>query len=669
MDDGPFASSAGYLGPVAPTQIAPSGSATTTPTYSWNSVANADQYEVWVADSGAAPRLDNTITSSVAGCASGPPAVCTYTPATTLSSGAAYWYVRGISATDGPGAWSSGLAFSAGVGAAVGLISPSGTISTATPPFVWNAVAGATSYSIWVDSGGTSGLIQQTLTPAAVGCAGGTGTCSYTSGTSLNSGAGRWWVQLNGGNWSAPLSFSYQSVGVATLISPSGTSGTATPTYTWNSVSGAIQYRVYVADSGASPRVDVTVTPAMAGCSGGGVCSYTPAVAVAPGNVVWWIETNASGQWSNNLQFTYGTDLGPAVLVSPTGDITTTTPTFTWNAVAGASDYILWVDDAAGGAPLYQTTFTAAASGCAGGTGTCSVTPATTLAFGAGSWYIQTNVGGLWSTPLSFNVVNTCVGGCDDGFPCTRDSCDPVLGCQHVDDNTLPCSDGNSCTTTDACVAGTCEATASDRTSCSVASGLSPTGTITSYSPTFSWPAVPGITDYRLWIDDDNQGAALYTQTVTCATPTCSVTPAFTLPNGRDYWYIQTPPLVDGIGTGYRSGPWSPVQIVELGRSTAPTLVAPSGTLATSTPTFTWNAVSGQNHIYEIYVVSNGSVVLDTNVTEASVGCSMGMGVCSYTIGTALATGPGQWWVRANPPRYNGDQGGPWSTSLSFTAP
>ncbi|HEX4826173.1 MAG TPA: hypothetical protein VFV19_17875 [Candidatus Polarisedimenticolaceae bacterium] len=53
----------------------------------------------------------------------------------------------------------------------------------------------------------------------------------------------------------------------------------------------------------------------------------------------------------------------------------------------------------------------------------------------------------------------TCHGGpapnCDDGNPCTDDSCNPVTGCVHTN-NTAPCNDGNACTTGDTCGGGTC---------------------------------------------------------------------------------------------------------------------------------------------------------------------------------------------------------------------
>ena len=48
---------------------------------------------------------------------------------------------------------------------------------------------------------------------------------------------------------------------------------------------------------------------------------------------------------------------------------------------------------------------------------------------------------------------------CDDGNPCTLDSCDGAGGCSHaaVGDGT-PCDDGNACTVADICEAGSCSA-------------------------------------------------------------------------------------------------------------------------------------------------------------------------------------------------------------------
>jgi len=49
---------------------------------------------------------------------------------------------------------------------------------------------------------------------------------------------------------------------------------------------------------------------------------------------------------------------------------------------------------------------------------------------------------------------------CDDGNPCTIDSCDPGQGCVYVDETDEtdgePCDDGNACTVNDMCASGSC---------------------------------------------------------------------------------------------------------------------------------------------------------------------------------------------------------------------
>ena len=51
----------------------------------------------------------------------------------------------------------------------------------------------------------------------------------------------------------------------------------------------------------------------------------------------------------------------------------------------------------------------------------------------------------------------TGVASCDDGNPCTQDSCDPGTGCVHTPMNEgAKCDDGNACTNNDQCTGGTC---------------------------------------------------------------------------------------------------------------------------------------------------------------------------------------------------------------------
>ncbi len=66
-------------------------------------------------------------------------------------------------------------------------------------------------------------------------------------------------------------------------------------------------------------------------------------------------------------------------------------------------------------------------------------------------------------------VASTAALACDDGDPCTDDTCDPTAGCAHADvacpatcgpgDDGLRCSDGTACTVGDTCSAGSCVGT------------------------------------------------------------------------------------------------------------------------------------------------------------------------------------------------------------------
>ena len=76
-----------------------------------------------------------------------------------------------------------------------------------------------------------------------------------------------------------------------------------------------------------------------------------------------------------------------------------------------------------------------------------------------------------------------CVGAkisCDDGFPCTVESCDPVEGCLYVVvSDGLPCDDTNACTASDQCASGLCvgsELSCDDENPCTIDSCAATTG-------------------------------------------------------------------------------------------------------------------------------------------------------------------------------------------------
>jgi hypothetical protein len=188
------------------------------------------------------------------------------------------------------------------------LLSPSDTITTATPTYTWNAVPGATSYGLAVrDSTGVR--IQEWVSASAAGCEAGTGICSLTPSTALAAGAGTWRIQTYSpagpGPWSDSLAFTVSLSDAAILVSPAGTITTATPTYTWNAVPGATWYYLRVHDS-TGVEIQEWASASAASCEAG-TCSLTPSTALTAGAWKWHIQTaspDGPGPRSSGMAFT-----------------------------------------------------------------------------------------------------------------------------------------------------------------------------------------------------------------------------------------------------------------------------------------------------------------------------------------------------------------------------
>ena len=135
-------------------------------------------------------------------------------------------------------------------------------------------------------------------------------------------GTGRWWIlawnKTGPGPWSDGFEFAVAppagsavprpgTPGAATLLGPSGTLSSSTPTYTWAAVPGAMWYYLWV-DDATGPRITEWYTAVQAGCAAGtGTCAVTPSVPLASGPGRWWVNawnTAGFGPWSSASAFT-----------------------------------------------------------------------------------------------------------------------------------------------------------------------------------------------------------------------------------------------------------------------------------------------------------------------------------------------------------------------------
>jgi uncharacterized repeat protein (TIGR01451 family) len=593
--------------PAAATLSGPTGTVSTSnPTYIWNAAARATEYLLWVSQGGV---VIQTWYPSWQVCGANP--TCSVTPATALANGNHTWWIQTRNSV-GSGLWSAGMSFNvnAPLAGAPVLVGPNGTITnTATPTYVWQPVAGALDYLLWVNRGALN-VVQQTFLPGA--CA---ATCTATPGTVLPDDSYRFWVQARTasgpGPWSLPMDFTIDAApNPPTLIAPSGMQSTQTPTYVWNGLAGATDYQLYVADPSGTIVVQTWHSAGVACVAG--TCQVTPSTPLGSGTHQVWLRAGnggSPGAWSNGLAFTISAQPpAPPVLTGPTGAVVGN-QTYTWQASAGATDYQLSVQSPTG-AVVVQNWFSAAAI-CTGGN--CAVTPVANLTDGMHSFWVQgkncLGTGG-WSSGMAFTVSGGVVLPPPTGLP------------------------GMPATVT-------------------------PTGTITASMPTYNWTASAQAVDYLLSVRDNAGAVQLmtwYSGPAVCAGANCSISPPRTLANGSYLWSVQAR---NGMGMGMASADRAfmvnaPVMVA--------TLTAPTGAIGTNLPTFQWNAAASATDYFLQVNNASGNPVFQSWFAASAV-CSGG--ACSINPQMPFMGGSYSWFVKAR----NCDGPGPWSTSLTFVTP
>jgi hypothetical protein len=336
-----------------------------------------------------------------------------------------------------------------------------------------------------------------------------------------------------------------------------------------------------------------------------------PSPLLAGGVHVWYVQTwnpAGYGPWSNNVQPTnFNTTTTPpvaAVLSEPIGNILEDyTPTYQWGKVTGATYYRLYVSGPSG---VVLDQWYLASVICT--TATCSVTSPTTLVGGNYVWYVQTYSPagyGPWSNntqPTNFNTTVPAV---------------PAAAVLTTPKNNIG----------------------------------------TDYNPTYTWGKVATATYYRLYVSGPS-GVVLdqwYLASSICPDTTCSVVSP-TLGGGAHVWYVQT-----YNPSGY--GPWTAATNFSTTIPTIPagaTLTAPTGTITSHTPTYTWNKVSMATW-YRLYVKGPSGLVKDQWYQAVSVCNTTTCSVAS----PALESGDHIWWVQT----YNSVGYGPWRSAAFKVSP
>ena len=333
-------------------------------------------------------------------------------------------------------------------------------------------------------------------------------------------------------------------MGVPAITSPTGAVNDATPTITWNAITYAAKYDLWVDNltTGASQVIrqqNLTGT------------SFTPSANLSFGEYRMWIRAvngaGTPGAWGAGVNFR----IAAPTVTAPIGTASSDTPTIAWSAVDGASRYDLWVDNVSAG--ISQVIRRASVT-------TTSAIPASPLAPGMyRAWVRAFDAVGYstgWSAASDFTVgiptVTGPIGTAPSSTPTiawtalsnvTRydlwvdnltTGASPVIRQMSLATNsfdvTTPLSSGQYRVWVRAF--NTNGAASPWSKSLDFVVGIptvtAPIGGGQTTTPTFSWMAVPNAVRYDLWVDNRTTGQSQAIRqtslTATTYTPTSPLT-------------------------------------------------------------------------------------------------------------------------------------------------
>lgn len=256
---------------------------TSRPIVQWTPLSGAVKYDVWLNNlsTGQSQFVRN---SNVSG--------TSWIHTTDLPIGKYRVWVRGIDTAGGTSAWSAAVDFD--TVPAPSLTAPGVSTFNRRPTFVWNHVAGAVQYDVFVKNLNTGAT---TFYPKGIT------TTNWTPPTSLPDGPYRWWVQARSAQnisslWSAPADVYIG--GRTNITSPIGVQATRRPVFTWQAVDGAESYEIWVNNYQNTQRVIYQVDLRTA--------TFTPATSLATGTYRVWVRAistaGSASPWSTEAVFT-----------------------------------------------------------------------------------------------------------------------------------------------------------------------------------------------------------------------------------------------------------------------------------------------------------------------------------------------------------------------------
>lgn len=291
------------------------------PTFSWDDSANVESVQIYIQKSGSVVVNELGVTGD------------SYTPAAPLEDGVYYWWVRPSAAGGNVGEWSDRGRVS--VGGASTIVGADDSVTKGLAVIDWEPIEEAAWYEIYLLNEDTGNVFRKS----------GLSESTFTSNP-LPDGNYRIWVRSYRSNGSPAL---WSGAHHFVVTSPAGNLNTApvnsvvstfdaTPPFFWGADLTALSFNFYATDGETIIQQ-----------TGINSRSWTPSENLSPAVWHWWVQPMTSGgavgQWSSR-----GTvDTTARAVLSDTVAVGAGLATLNWNAVGGASRYVLQIANVATG--------------------------------------------------------------------------------------------------------------------------------------------------------------------------------------------------------------------------------------------------------------------------------------------------------------------------------